>query len=124
MLPALCADQAVCEPIQPPHAGACPPQNGHFAAAYHSTVYSGEAECTIIVCCADWIGGEPIQPAYAGAIAVWNPHASALHPYQCLPDIPKDRRRRSASVDAVVLQQRGAEHCGVSEAPGRLPKMS
>ena len=72
------------------------------------------------MCCADWVGGEPIQPANAGAIAVWNPHAAALHPYKRLPDFPKDRRCRGASVDAVVLQQRGAEHCGVSEAPGRL----
>ena len=101
ILPALCADQAGSEPIQPPHAGACPPQNGAFRCRSSQYCISVVWLSAQYLSCADWVGGQPIQPAHAGAIAVWNPHAAALHLHQRLPDLSKDRSCGAAAVVAM-----------------------
>ena len=70
-------------------------------------------------CHADWAGGQPVQSAHAGAAAVWDGHPAALHPHQRLPHLPPHRRRRRAALDALVLQQRCAEHGGLPAPAGK-----
>lgn len=55
-------------------------------------------------------GSKPVQFAHAGTASVWYRHSAALDPHQRVSHLPAHRRRGGAAVDALVRQQRRAEH--------------